>query len=139
MKYRYAEMIKDEIREAAEQERVAHAGEYETALYLALKRDLVDMTKAVGERAPMPPSFSIGLIEGTHPEGSAGHLWPYWSSITESGVMGDATKATRGKGEIFLDATVDGLVDLIRELKQTPILPRRDEHWATMRRDKTWT
>ena len=118
---------------------VAHAGEYETALYLALKPELVDMSKAVDERTPMPPSFSIDLIEGTHPEGSAGRLWPYWSSITKSGVMGDATKATPEKGRIFLDAAVDGLVDLIRELKQTPILPRQDEHRTPMRRDTTWT
>ena len=49
----------------------AHAGEYETSLYLALEPDLVDMSKAVDERTPLPPSFSIDLLEGTHPQGSA--------------------------------------------------------------------
>ena len=47
----------------------AHAGEYETSLYLALEPDLVDMSKAVDERTPLSPSFSIDLLEGTHPQG----------------------------------------------------------------------
>jgi creatinine amidohydrolase/Fe(II)-dependent formamide hydrolase-like protein len=53
---------------------------------------------------------------------------PYWSSVTPNSVMGDATKATREKGEKFLEAAIEGLIDLIRELKGTPILPRRDQH-----------
>ena len=74
-------------------------GEYETALYLALKPDLVDMSRAVDERSPLPPSFKTDLLAGTHPEGSAARLIPYWSSQTASGVLGDATKATEGKRE----------------------------------------
>ena len=42
--------------------------------------------------------------------------------------MGDATKATKEKGEKFLAAATEGLVELIRELKNQPILPRRDQH-----------
>ncbi len=117
----------------------AHAGEYETSLYLALRPKLVEMDKAVDERAPLPPSFRIDLIEGTHPEGSAARLMPYWSSMTASGVMGDATKATREKGEKFLEAAIKGLIDLIRELKQTPILPRRDQHENAPPRSRAWT
>jgi creatinine amidohydrolase/Fe(II)-dependent formamide hydrolase-like protein len=52
----------------------------------------------------------------------------YWSARTASGVMGDATKATPAKGEQFLEAAVEGLIELVRELRQTPILPRRDQH-----------
>jgi creatinine amidohydrolase len=106
----------------------SHGGEYETSLYLALKPELVDMSKAVDERAPLPPSFQSDLLLGTHPEGSSASLVPYWSARTASGVMGDATKATKEKGEQFLEAAIEGLVELIRELKGTPILPRRDQH-----------
>jgi creatinine amidohydrolase len=106
----------------------SHACEYETALYLALKPELVEMDKAVDERAPLPPSFQSDLLAGTHPQGSAANLNIYWSARTASGVMGDATKATREKGERFLAAAVDGLIELIREMKGTPILPRRDQH-----------
>jgi creatinine amidohydrolase len=106
----------------------SHAGEFETSLYLALKPELVDMSKAVDERSPMSPSFRTDLLAGTHPQGSAARLVPYWSSITASGVNGDATKATREKGEKFLEAAVEGLIELIRELKNQEILPRRNQH-----------
>jgi creatinine amidohydrolase len=106
----------------------SHAGEYETSLYLALKPDLVDMSRAVDERSPLPPSFKSDLLAGIHPEGSGARLIPYWSVQTASGVMGDATKASKEKGEKFLEAAVEGLIELIRELKGTKILPRRDQH-----------
>jgi creatinine amidohydrolase len=106
----------------------SHAGEYETSLYLALKPDLVDMSKAVDERSPMSPSFKTDLLAGTHPEGSGARLVPYWSSQTASGVMGDATKASKEKGEKFLQAAIEGLIELIRELRDTEVMPRRDQH-----------
>jgi creatinine amidohydrolase len=106
----------------------SHAGEYETSLYLALKPDLVDMSKAVDERSPLPPSFKTDLLAGGHPEGSDARLIPYWSSQTASGVMGDATKASKEKGEKFLEAATEGLLELVRELRGTPVPPRRDQH-----------
>jgi creatinine amidohydrolase len=106
----------------------SHAGEYETSLYLALKPELVDMSKAVDERSPLSPSFRTDLLAGTHPQGSGARLVPYWSVQTASGVLGDATKASREKGEKFLEAAVQGLVELIRELRGQEILPRRDQH-----------
>ncbi|MFH1567119.1 MAG: creatininase family protein [Gemmatimonadota bacterium] len=106
----------------------SHAGEFETSLYLALRPELVDMSRAVDERTPMSPSFRSDLLAGTHPEGSAARLVPYWSSVTGSGVMGEATRATPEKGQRFLEAAVAGLVELIRELRSQPVLPRRDQH-----------
>ena len=106
----------------------SHAGEYETSLYLALKPDLVDMTKAVDERSSFSPSFQTDLLAGSHPEGSVANLVPYWSSQTASGVKGDATRATVEKGKQFLKAAIEGLIELVRELKVTEILPRRDQH-----------
>lgn len=106
----------------------SHGGEYETSLYLALKPDLVDMTWSVNEQSPLSPSFKTDLLAGTHPDGSDARLVPYWSAVTGSGVIGDAARATREKGEQFLEAAITGVVDLVRELRQTPILPRRDQH-----------
>ena len=106
----------------------SHACEFETSLYLALRPELVDMSKAVDERSAMPPSFKTDLLAGTHPEGSAARLVPYWSSQTASGVMGDATKASRDKGLKFLEAAVLGLIELVRELRGADIPPRRDQH-----------
>ena len=106
----------------------SHAGEYETSLYLALRPDLVEMDLAVDNRSPLPPSFKTDLLAGVHPEGSGARLVPYWSSVTPNSVMGDATKATKEKGEKILEAAIEGLIALIRELKDTPIPPRRDQH-----------
>ena len=107
---------------------MSHAGEYETSLYLALKPDLVDMSKAVDERSPLSPSFQTDLLAGTHPKGSGAHLVPYWSSRTASGVLGDATKATVEKGRAFLEAAVQGLAELIQELRANQVPPRRNQH-----------
>ena len=106
----------------------SHGGEYETSLYLALKPDLVDMDKAVDNRSPLPDSFKTDLLAGGHPDGSDARMVPYWSSISPSGVMGDATKATQEKGEKFLEAAITGLIELVRELRGTPILERRVQH-----------
>jgi creatinine amidohydrolase len=106
----------------------SHAGEYETSLYLALKPHLVDMSKAVDERSPLTRSFQTDLLAGGHPEGSDARLVPYWSSVTASGVMGDATKASKEKGEQFLEAAINGVIELVRELRSNPVPPRRDQH-----------
>ena len=106
----------------------SHGGEFETSLYLALKPDLVDMSKAVDERSPLSSSFQSDLLAGGHPEGSSANFTPYWSTKTASGVMGDATKASREKGEQFLEAAIEGLIELVRELRATEIMDRRDQH-----------
>ena len=124
---RKAKEVGNELRES-DYGGTSHAGEYETSLYLALKPELVDMDKAVDERSPLSSSFRTDLLAGAHPQGSGARLVPYWSSQTASGVIGDATKATREKGEKFLQAAVEGLTDLIRELGAQKILPRRDQH-----------
>lgn len=48
--------------------------------------------------------------------------------MSTSGVRGDATKATPEKGEQFLAAAVDGLVELVREFKTMTLPPRHDHH-----------
>jgi len=122
------------LREAGKQIRTSdfggtsHAGEYETSLYLALRPDLVQMDKAVDERTPLPPSFQTDLLAGKRPDGSIATLMPYWSSMSTSGVRGDATKATREKGERFLEAAVEGLIELVQELKTMELPPRQDHH-----------
>ena len=104
----------------------SHAGEYETALYLALAEELVQMDKAVDERSPLSPSFQTDLLMGKREDGSVANLWPYWSSLTDSGVLGDATAATRAKGEQFLEAAVEGLIELVREFRTVAVNPRKD-------------
>lgn len=106
----------------------SHAGEFETSLYLALKPELAQMDKAVDERSPLPASFQTDLLAGKRADGSIATLMPYWSTMSVSGTRGDATKATREKGEKFLEAGIEGLIELVRELKSTEIRPRQDHH-----------
>ena len=86
------------------------------------------MEKAVDERTTLSESFRTDLLAGTHPTGSGARLVPYWSQQTASGVMGDATRSTREKGEKFLAAATEGLIELILELKNQPVPPRHDQH-----------
>lgn len=106
----------------------SHAGEYETALYLALRPDLVEMEKAVDEGSALPPSFQTDLLAGKRSDASTASVMPYWSSMTESGVRGNATEATVEKGEQWLEAATVGLIELVRELKEVQLLPRKDHH-----------
>ncbi|MEE3260001.1 MAG: creatininase family protein [Candidatus Latescibacterota bacterium] len=122
-----ARVIGKELRDS-DHGGTSHAGEYETSLYLALKPELVEMDQAVDERSPLSTSFRSDLLAGGHPDGSGARLTPYWSQQTTSGIVGDATRASREKGEKFLEAATTGLIALIRELKEQPILPRRDQH-----------
>lgn len=107
---------------------VGHAGEYETALYLALQPDLVQMEKAVNERAEVPPSFQTDLLAGKRGDASNANLMPWWSTISKTGVKGDAARATQEKGEQFLEAAIEGLIELVRELKSVELPPRVDHH-----------
>jgi creatinine amidohydrolase len=107
---------------------MSHACELETSLYLAIHPERVQMDKAVDERGPLSASFQTDLNLGKRADGSIATLMPYWSTISESGVKGDATKATRAKGEQFLEGSIQGLIELVRELKATEIRPRRDKH-----------
>ena len=115
------------IEEARESDRggVAHACELETSLYLHIDPDAIDMSKAVDER---------GYPSGEHAwlDWSDGplKLMPWWSSFSESGVQGDATKATAEKGKLLFDAAVDEVVEFTRELRALPIPERKDHHDA---------
>lgn len=120
------------VREVAESLRESdivggmnHACEFETSIYLALRPDLVDMTKAVRELSHLPTkNYWTDLIAGDGPLAMMEH----WSALSESGVMGDPTKATAEKGERLLAAVTAGLVELIDEIRNRRKEIRRDHH-----------
>ena len=99
---------------------MAHACELETSIYLAIDPDAVAMDLAVDER---------GYPEGEHAwldwsDGSL-KLMPWWSAFSRSGVQGDATKATAGKGRALLEAAVAECVAYVDELLAKPLRQRR--------------
>lgn len=78
-----------------------HACEFETSLMLALKPEMVDLSKAVREYPKKPKLYAKSSI-------SLGDL-------SKSGVYGDATKATKEKGEKMLNIFVPEMEQIILE------------------------
>jgi hypothetical protein len=69
---------------------VAHAGEYETAIMLHLRPDLVQMDQAVQEFGQV----TLEYFNWDHPKPSILAWQDWWSRMSQSGVCGDPTVAT---------------------------------------------
>ena len=78
-----------------------HAAELETSLMLHIAPELVQMDKAVCEEPEAKPQYELRPV--------------HWKEYSESGLFGDATKATAEKGKLFLDRWLDDLTKLINE------------------------
>jgi creatinine amidohydrolase len=108
---------------------MSHACELETSLYLALEPDLVQMDKAVREI----PDFSEHVWSDWPGAGPLSYM-PYWSALTRSGVMGDATLATAEKGRALLERARAEAAGFIHEVASRPHEPGRDRHDRQHRR-----
>lgn len=93
--------IMEEVCDSPTWHGMVHACEFETSLMLALKPELVDMSKAVREYPEQPKLYGKSSI-------SLGDL-------SKSGVYGDATKATKEKGEKMLDLFVTDMEQILLE------------------------
>ncbi len=103
---------------------VAHAGEYETAMMLYLRPDLVQMDRAVREIGQVKLTY----FNWDHPEPSALAWQDWWSRMSESGVCGDPTVATAEFGRALFETTVENFIRFVREFRTIPLRPRRDHH-----------
>jgi creatinine amidohydrolase len=103
---------------------VAHAGEYETAMMLHLRPDLVQMDQAVREFGQL----KLEHFNWDHPEPSILSWQDWWSRMSESGVCGDPTVATAEFGRALFETTVENFVRFVREFRTIPLRPRRDPH-----------
>jgi creatinine amidohydrolase len=102
---------------------MSHACELETSLYLAIDPSLVQMDKAVRE----VPEWNENVYSDWPGTGPLSYM-PYWSGLTDSGVMGDATVATAAKGRAFLDRAQQEAAGFIAEAAQRRRAPGRDRH-----------
>lgn len=117
--------VAEELRESDPVGGMNHACEFETSLYLALRPDLVDMAQAARDLSHRPSAnYWSDLVAG---DGPLAMMEP-WSALSESGVMGDPTKATAEKGRRLLEAAANGIVELIDELRARPQARRVDHH-----------
>mgnify|MGYP001812316826 CR=1 FL=1 len=103
---------------------IAHAGEYETAMMLYLRPDLVQMDKAVREIGQL----KLEHFNWDHPEPSILSWQDWWSRMSESGVCGDPTVATAEFGRALFETTVQNFVRFVREFRTLPVRPRRNMH-----------
>jgi len=110
----------------------AHAAELETSLMLHMAPELVDMTKAVRDWGfPKSKFIQWGYEPGQKGFGVAGgtvQFMDWWSRMSETGTLGDPTKASREKGKRILHLCTEALANFIREFKNREIKPRTDHH-----------
>jgi creatinine amidohydrolase len=112
-----------EVRDSPHPGGMAHACELETSIYLALQPELVQMDKAVRE-IPDWESKHVWLDWSDGPLS----VWPHWSGLSRSGVVGDATVASAEKGRRLLSAAVAEIREYIEEMATRPRRPGRDNH-----------
>ena len=107
---RYTDVLtitEDVEKKVSEQEGGTHADEIETSMMLYLSPEDVDMSKAVKDYHP-----GKGLTRDPNKKDMA---------YSASGVYGDATLATREKGRLITEATVDRTVAEIEALRKAPL------------------
>jgi creatinine amidohydrolase len=95
-------------KQVRQEEGGTHADEIETSMMLFIAPSSVDMKKAVKD---YHPSDKGGLSRDPNGPGD----------YSASGVFGDATLATRKKGEILVHGMVEGILKDIEQLRATPL------------------
>ena len=104
--------IAGDLLAAKEQEYGIHAGDAETSIMLSLLPEQVKMDLAVKEYPQGLPEDSLLDMEGKLP-----FAW-LTKELSKSGVMGDATVATKEKGDRILQSVADGWVRAIEDVYQ---------------------
>jgi creatinine amidohydrolase len=84
-----------------------HAGDVETSIMLSLLPEQVKIERAVREYPQGLPENSLLTMEGKLP-----FAW-LTKELTKSGVMGDATNASKEKGDQLLESVANGWVQAI--------------------------
>ncbi|MCS6890811.1 MAG: creatininase family protein [Rhodovarius sp.] len=92
-----------------------HAGQIETAAMLALRPDLVDMSKAKDFRS----AWMVAEDDFPHliPGGGAAIAWQA-QDLHPAGAVGDASRATAADGEAILDLAARRILALLQEVRR---------------------
>jgi len=123
----YTNLIKDvcrRMRESAHPGGMAHACELETSLFLYLAERRVRKSQ-IQKDMNLPPSkyIFLDLVDGPPIQ-----MMDWWSTFSQTGVVGDPTRATKEKGKQMFDAVIERMVELVREFRDRPRGPRQDMH-----------
>jgi len=99
---RFPEVLKDKLAEGMLEDPLdLHAGEVETSLMMFLRPDLVKAERVKAEHPKFPKH-----VVASNPR-----------KYMETGVMGDASRASKAKGEAILKALVEGVVEAVNMLE----------------------
>lgn len=90
-----------------------HAGEIETSTSLALRPELVDMEKAVDATLNLNNEF----LDFTSERGVS--WYAHTKKLSETGVMGNASAATKEKGVIMWEIMIRKLTEFVETIKNT--------------------
>ncbi|NWF86490.1 creatininase family protein [Candidatus Bathyarchaeota archaeon] len=107
-------LIPDFIEKSIQTSYDAHAGEFETSTTLANREKFVVKNRIKKPRIRLPESkyTKIGLKES-----GPKVVWSFRTrEISETGVIGDPTKASKKKGETAWKLAIERLADLLMEL-----------------------
>jgi creatinine amidohydrolase len=92
-----------------------HAGEIETSTTLAIRPEVVKMDKAINETL----NFGSNYLNYTSDRGVAWYV--HTKKISNSGVMGNPTKATEEKGKKMWEIMIAHMVRFVEEIKRTKL------------------
>lgn len=118
------EDVRKVFNEIRETELTSHGCELETSAYLAIDESLVQMELATRDTEYRTSTHVWRDLAGRKPNPeykNALMMMEFFSTMTKTGVRGDATRATKEKGEKVLDAAGRQLADIIDELRQREI------------------
>jgi len=116
-----------------ESSHTSHACELETAAYLAIDPDAVDMSQAVADYSfRRSPHFWADLT-GRKPDADSTVplvAMEYFSTGSWTGVRGDPSRATAEKGQAALEAAAGEVAAIVDEMRAREIIPPPDHHDA---------
>ncbi|MCB0662696.1 MAG: creatininase family protein [Saprospiraceae bacterium] len=92
-----------------------HAGEIETSTTLAVRPELVQMEKAVDATL----DFNNEYLDFTSDRGVSWYV--HTQRISETGVMGNAKKATAEKGKLMWEIAIKKMIEFVESIKNTPL------------------
>jgi creatinine amidohydrolase len=92
-----------------------HAGEIETSTTLAIRPEAVRMDKAMDETL----RFGSSYLDYTSDRGVAWYVRTKY--LSDSGIMGDPTKASGEKGKKFWEIMIAHLVKFVEEVKKSKL------------------
>jgi len=116
----FAGQLKQEGHQCLEDEHKYHADEGETSRMLVKAPELVHMDRVLHE-VPVSKSKLFAFSDRDKAEQKGFFGVPRTKSVTRSGVFGNATLATREKGESLEKAIVDGLCAIVEKVKAVNI------------------